>query len=220
MSARITLKADEKRLLAYLAAAGAFLAAAGPADASVVYGVVDSGTVGINSGISVPIGGASFYFFNTVIPNSGKVSHYGMLYSVKKGALKVNSTFLTSAVNFPKKELVGPGGTLGTYGILFRHIVYDTGKTANAGKFGPSGGYLGIIINPSLGITYYGWLHIDSVAADFSSYHIADWAYQDDGTPIAAGYTVPEPTSSALALIAMGAAGLAIYRKRKQDAQG
>ncbi|HEX4133616.1 MAG TPA: PEP-CTERM sorting domain-containing protein [Bryobacteraceae bacterium] len=47
-----------------------------------------------------------------------------------------------------------------------------------------------------------------------------DWAYQTDGSAILAGDTgipsTPEPSTAALALLAMGAAGVAALRRRRE----
>ena len=91
---------------------------------------------------------------------------------------------------------------------------------------GANNNYLGFTIpyaGDPLNKVNYGWFKIDSYNAGTHTFRVADWGYEQvPNTPIKAGDTVgaaavPEPTSSALALIAMGAGGLAVYRKRKQE---
>ena len=76
-------------------------------------------------------------------------------------------------------------------------------------------GYLGLRFND--GGTKYAWIHIDSIAANASQYHVAGYAYQTSGAPIQAGDTgqVPEPSTIALALLASGAAGVMRSRRKK-----
>jgi hypothetical protein len=73
--------------------------------------------------------------------------------------------------------------------------------------------YVGIKLNLS-GNTSYGWLHfIDNPTASPQRLTLVDWAYQSTpGVGIAAG-VVPEP--SALALGALGLAGLIALRRRQ-----
>ena len=95
---------------------------------------------------------------------------------------------------------------------FFTHAAASTwrGNLSNG-----STGYVGIRFNS--GGTKYGWIHIDSIAADLSSYHVAAYGYQDDGTASYAGEPepVPEPSTIALALLASGAAGVMASRRKK-----
>ena len=72
MRATKALKVDEKRLLAYAVAAGAVLAAAGPADASIVYSGLLNKTVTVNDpGIkSKSINKNYALFYSTIIATS------------------------------------------------------------------------------------------------------------------------------------------------------
>ncbi len=238
MKATKTLKVDEKRLLAYAVAAGAVLAAAGPADASVVYGKVgyqlayNEGVYPVN--IVDKVGNKIFaiFFVNSdalsTVVHPAKVFHSnafvmfpGLAAEIGVGAmLSVNGN---AASKLTRGDAVG-GTSFATGASLFQ-IFNVNGPNKTYGNFlQGADGYLGFSIPAGNGSNNFGWVHLDNftVAPNVSSYRVVDWAYQNDGTAILAGEgatAVPEPTSSALALIAMGAAGLAIYRKRKQDTQ-
>ena len=238
MKVTTTLKVDEKRLLAYAVAAGAVLAAAGPADASVVYGKVgyqlayNEGFYPVN--IVDKVGNKIFamYFVNSDALTAGHPANVfhsnafamfpGLEAEVNVGAmLSVNGN---AASKLTRGDAVGGGGSFATGPSLFQ-IFNVNGPNKTYGNFlQGADGYLGFSIPAGNGSNNFGWVHLDNftVAPNASSYRVVDWAYQNNGTAILAGEgatAVPEPTSSALALIAMGAAGLAIYRKRKQDAQ-
>jgi hypothetical protein len=104
----------------------------------------------------------------------------------------------------------------GTAKTLF--LMNSTGSSVSAGDFTNSNpGYIGFRFNKA-GTDYYGWVHISSIAADYTSYRVFDWAYQANG--ISAGDGRPAatavPEASSLALIAMGAGGLMCYRLRRR----
>ena len=92
--------------------------------------------------------------------------------------------------------------------------IFQNSGTFSRGQFSDvNTGYLGVRF--SAGGTKYGWIHIDLVAAGGSSFHIAGYAYEDDGSPIQAGARIPEPSTIALALLASGAAGVMRSRRKK-----
>jgi hypothetical protein len=105
-------------------------------------------------------------------------------------------TFLVSANNFNKTQVVGPWAGLGK-------------------------GYLGFEFN-SHGADHFGWLAL-SIYGKFPTHlsvHVGEYAYDTvAGQTIDAGQTssaVPEPGT--LALLAFGAAGLAVLREKKRSA--
>ncbi len=226
------LKVDEKRLLAYAVAAGAVLAAAGPADASVKYGAVGT-QMPRNGSITVDITGTAYKFgFDNL---SASTSGPGQTFNSVGGAgmlpgVTVNFGFMatvsSNAAKLALQSPVGPSGNFNKYSAILFQTWQVNSKSYQQGNFlQGADGYLGFRIPDANHTANYGWIHLDNftVAPNASSYRVVDWAYQNDGSAILAGEgatAVPEPTSSALALIAMGAAGVAIYRKRKQDAQG
>jgi hypothetical protein len=206
--ARRTPKVDDKRLLAYAAAAGVALAAGGMAEASIIHTNIDA-TLAVNNSVSS-------YTLN--LPASGAVTFN--IYSsggpfawanASKAAMAVR-TNRNRVFNFSAGSLIEPSWP------WWR----GSGDLFTSAFFNPSsGGYMGIKFDLS-GTPKYGWVNIDSIADDYSSYHLKDWAYQTDGTAIAAGdvggpSAVPEP--STLAMLALGAGGLAVMRRRKKPEQ-
>lgn len=80
-------------------------------------------------------------------------------------------------------------------------------------------GYIGFVFDPDLNPapeTNYGWFlqYVDSATGGL----IVEWAYNDMGLPITVGDTGVIPEPSTLALLAMGAAGLAAWRYRRSKA--
>lgn len=73
-------------------------------------------------------------------------------------------------------------------------------------------GYLGFQVNLS-GTTCYGWAQVDMLA-NYQT-RLLDFAYDNSGSSITAG-AIPEPASS-MALMALGAAGFALWKRRRQS---
>ncbi len=116
-------------------------------------------------------------------------------------------------------------GLWGGSGASHYRLYNSKGTSSGRGKgyFGPSlSGYIGFYIGawPSYN---FGWIHVATTSSKLS-YTIDSWAYENttaNNGNIAVGATtpaaVPEPTSCALALIALGAGGLAVHRRRRQE---
>lgn len=100
--------------------------------------------------------------------------------------------------------------------------VYGYSQKYKFGNFLDADGYMGLRIDiepePETGLPsfLYGWAKI-LVDPSFDSITLQEWAYQDDGSPIAVGQNSSEvPLPSSLLLLATGAAGLAGIRRRWQ----
>jgi MYXO-CTERM domain-containing protein len=70
----------------------------------------------------------------------------------------------------------------------------------------------------------YGWVRLSYTLGTngiTNSVKATDWAYESTGTPITAGETAssttPEPSTTALAVLAAGAAGVAALRRRRHE---
>jgi hypothetical protein len=116
-----------------------------------------------------------------------------------------------TAINFDSEKL-----KVDKSGILINPEGISTGEfTAAAGER-----FIGVIfeIGQPVPVSYFGWIGFqtlnDSSNANLSGV-ITGWAYEDSGGDILTGSTTSIPEPSSLALLAMGAAGLAAYRKRR-----
>jgi len=85
-------------------------------------------------------------------------------------------------------------------------------------------GFAAFSFNPAGGGTDYGWVRLKFTIGNddgVDSLTALDWAYQSGGVAILAGDTgispTPEPSTSALMLLAAGAAGVVALWKRRQE---
>jgi hypothetical protein len=77
-------------------------------------------------------------------------------------------------------------------------------------------GYVGFRFTPS-GTTLYGWAEVRLTEGENPRFDVFRWAYEDSGNAISVG-AVPEPaeTAGGLGLLALGAAGLRHWRRKRQ----
>ena len=212
------------RLAAYAAAVGATLASAGTAEAGIVY----SGVLNIIASGNTPIAGTSFLVGVRNYPSSARVTPNSRPYnySRKAGPIYGNTQtkIFTVGSNIAKfmvaDEIIGSKPGFCSRGSLFNFGQNGAGLF-NLGQFYTTGGYVGIRFgSDGAAHHYYGWMHIAQVDRTVPSFSIDGWAYEttaDLAIKAGATVTVPEPTSCALALIALGAGGLAVHRRRRQE---
>ena len=205
----------------YTAAAGASLAMSTNADADIVY----SGPV--DQTVSVPAGGGFHSSHKTFSINGNAfriavsnmtmfsrsaaaklISNHGLKFAVQGGG---------NAINYARGNPIGPNlGSQRSFGTLRKH----SSGGGQGGAFGPGTvtGFVGIKThNGDLG-----WIQVKVSDMGSSGYPneavVIDYAYNSTpGGSITAGETgaVPEPSSTALGLLASGAAGLLAWRQRK-----
>ena len=226
---------NDPRLLAYVAAAGAALGAAGSAEATVVYsGVQNKSYSNSNENFTLTkaggLGGSDFNVAMGAIAGTSNGVNFASAF-VQSGGNN-GSLSIANSGRFALNFINGNTIAAASWGSNHKLFSYSAGNKSTGGNFNnnKSSGYLGLKFTTQGGDKYYGWMFIDSVHVGDgnstpSSFRVVDWAYQDAaGVSINAGEgapsnAVPEPTSCALALIAMGAGGLAVHRRRRQEQQ-
>jgi hypothetical protein len=111
-----------------------------------------------------------------------------------------------------------------TAGYLFQFDNPTGGPTGGEFNAGTNfDGYLGFAFTKDSEL-HTGWIFVESIGSDYTSFHILDW-YYGTGTvaagegrpPLQPQETVPEPSS--LGLLAVGAAGILRYRRRRTTAE-
>ena len=204
-------KRPNRSIVAYsAAAAGAGLLGALNVDAAIVHN--DNGGAGWTLSAGKPTQTINFNADATSDARLVWLSTYNTaLIQGRNGGERVH-TGANNARRFTAGQTISTGaGTWQTFvGTIF---MYNAGWT-NGNFTDVNTGYLGLRFND--GGTKYAWVHIDSIAANGSQYHVDGYAYQTDGSPIQAGeMPVPEPSTIALALLASGAAGVMRSRRKK-----
>ena len=210
-----SLKQNSNRLAAYLATGiGAGLVATPSADAAIVnIDLTSTGfdLDGVNAGVS--------YFSSTSRPNF-PISGGGTVGALNAGAFGVgifgsdNLNFasgygFSTPVKFTLNQSIG-SSTNWTYSASNSAFAYQSFESPDFG----SGSYMGFKTAQG----NYGWLEVTWAGAT-DTFQIYSGAYESTaGVAIAAGATaVPEP--STIALLTLGAAGVAIQRQRAKKKQ-
>lgn len=197
-------------------ALGAAALAAKTADAQVVAYQPTSGNV-VTAGHEVYIN----FLNGTLPPNFMSVYQVGISVAVfspgqPRDYVHVSSNqAITSGLKSGPWNVVAdlPGGTSVNGQTFTSGLEVLTYKTTSSIWAGVTDGYIGVKFTNS-GHSYYGWVEL-TTTADLTQVTIDAFGYNK--TPlgaIKAGEGIPEPASAA-ALLAAGAAGLALYRQRK-----
>lgn len=126
---------------------------------------------------------------------AGFVSGYNYVTNVAANALISTLTFLTIT-----------GSNVGTMAF---NAGYSNSQFLTAGD-----AFIGVRFNTN----QYGWVRVNMSGSTLNSFSIVDYAYGDAGEQIRAGQTQSVPAPGSLAALAMGAAGLKDWRKRRKTA--
>jgi MYXO-CTERM domain-containing protein len=218
----------------YAAAAGATLAMTSSADASIVHTTVDktitistTGSSQKSATFQLPVhGGLAPETMALRHVTSGANSGYARINGVIQFATTGGKTSGggRAAKIFAPGMLIGPLTPVTGGGATF--LVKHTASGAIKGGFaGVQTGYLGF----NTGFGDYGWLKVmvsDAGSQGFANeIEVLDYAYNnatgDAPRTILAGDTgaspTPEPNTSALALLSLGAAGIVAWRRRRNE---
>ncbi len=224
----------ENRLNSYGAMAVAIMssAAVNPAQAGLTFW--DAGN------LSTGPGGNIYFNMTTGAANTSNAAGMDFRFWQSSNVFSNNATYaarakgLTTGAGFfnfgvrATSQNVGPGGTFTQQVLLgsFRRFSTQTflnsttfvtvPVTVRNGNWGSGGrGFLGLRFEIT-GVAHYGWADI-TVDRDNMQVTLHRFGYNDvGGEDIHAGPPVPEPSSALL--LAMGAAGLAAYRRKKKAA--
>jgi len=196
------------KLIAYSATAGAALAVIPNAFGTVIHnGSVDL-SFGNKPDVYLTIQGS-----NPEFRLRGYTTFIGM-FSDGADSGKVFAEYTSTSYSnhfvrvVPEGQSVKPGSNYPNYsGGFFYNGLYSFGLWTQDDQTS----FCGVSFNIEGGSKVYGWIQVERVTA--GSGKIIAWAYEDDGTGIQAG-AVPEPATG-LALLALGAAGIARYRRSR-----
>jgi hypothetical protein len=208
----------DRRLATYGLAAGAVLAGGTAAQGEIIYSGVQD--IIVNSGnpspeINLDGAGATDLKLGWYATTSMYQQRHGVAERVNNGA-----SVLRSGMWLMKRLDSGAAIASAVDWGVYAHLFKMGGVPQ--GQFTPETGYFGVRFDPAGGPNYkYGWVHVDNVASDYTSYHVNGWAYEDvAGEPILAGQTSggapPVPEASTLVLFAAGAAGILAWRRRRR----
>jgi len=209
-------KCSAGKLFAYTAAASSAFVYSATADAAIIY----SGVQNINSG-SVNV---NFYQDATVdfsFSATASASYGSALLNPLNGAAFIKTNVVDVKKLASGSSISAGAGVFRTIDGSFRFKNNSSIGGSWSGGNASSGGFAGVKINNN-GTDIFAWLRF-TVQNNASGYPInvtlVDWAYEDSGAPIIAGATTsPVPLPGSLGLLAMGASGLAAFRRRKKKA--
>jgi len=223
-------KLSAAKILTYTAAASSAFVFSAAADAAVIY----SGTQNIGLNTAVDIDGdltndLSFGIYtDTFIGGSAATASFKPFNDTVN---RVGFIKAPAGSAFTQIQKLGAGDTIGSsaafnfnlkasfrYGQIYTSSNSFTEDGPWSGAPGSSG-FAGITIKAAGKPDIYAWLRFEltnNANGVPNGITLIDWAYEDTGASILAGQTASAvPLPGSLGLLAMGASGLAAFRRRK-----
>ena len=213
-------KVNNSKLIAYSATAGAALVIAPNAFGTIIHNPNANISFGEGQGgtkeLTMEGSNAEFSLLGWSNVNTSSSSTSFTFFIIRKYVgPSVCSTNSLLAKPLATSMYVGPSdNTPNKNQGRFLSCQIRTGSTSSRGYWTQDGQtkYCGVSFNKNdgSGAKVYGWIKVERLSK--ASGKVISWAYEDDGTKIPVG-AVPEPTTG-LALLALGAAGIARYRRK------
>ncbi len=209
----------ERELIAYSLAAGAVLLGAAGAKADIIHTDLGPGEVlnydGATFDIDFDGGGAEFaiafgtsYYRVDVVFITANASWRGGGGWGTGGGAAAGAVALNNGDDVNAGAQWGHNNLTGT--TFYGNMAYTSFGSGYGSFYNTSDKYLGVKFEIG-GNTHYGWIQVQ-VAADVTDATITGYAFEDTPDAQITAGAVPEPGS--LALLALGAAGLAAWRKK------
>ena len=228
----------QKQLTAYSVAAGAALALANPADAAIINYNGPALPVDLNTSQSIDIDGSGSIDFVFSAGANFSPSSPSPWYANPIGGVGVSGaqsnqiiwkglhpttywgSYGTSwARRLPTGYQIGAANPNWTYMGLLQAQATWMGFSVFAGSFNGKTGFIGVTFEGAGSYPYLGWIEYEGDANSLSG-TILGWSYESNPlAPIDAGAVgaVPLPGTFGLGLLALGAAGVARLRQRKNE---
>jgi hypothetical protein len=219
----------DRRLAAYAAGAGALLAVAESAEATVQYSGAENITIGVGQSYTLDFtgDGSATFDFTQATGSTGATGTSSELYVYPVSSIPGPNECDDGVATFttPGQPLdYGTDIPSQSFNTFFNSTLatISSSEMGSGPFYGVSDQYLGVEFLPTSGIEDYGWIELsvsggtDPTAGPTAT--IEGWAYDDAGGDIFAGQTytgeVPEP--SALGLLALGACGVVLLRRPRK----